>query len=102
YGASPTGGPAKESQQLQKVIELDPAFARARVALGKAFLREGKVAEAVKELQEAARLAPDSGEARYQLGLALARAGRQAEATSQLQKGRDLGAGDDRKQTATP
>jgi tetratricopeptide (TPR) repeat protein len=100
YGASPKGGPAKEIEQLQKVIELDPAFARARVALGKAFLREGKVAEAVKELQEAARLSPESGEARYQLGLALARAGRPEEASSELKKGRDLAAADDRNKAA--
>src|SRR5262249_59180168 len=60
YGASPTRA-AKEVEQLQKVIELDPAFARARVALGKAYLRDGKVADAVKELREAARLAPESG-----------------------------------------
>src|SRR5207249_4053890 len=101
YGASPIRGPAKEIEQLEKVIELDPTFARARVALGKAFLREGKVAEAVGELQEATRLSPKSGEARYQLGLALARAGRKEEASSELQKGRDLVAADDRNKTAT-
>ena len=101
YGASPTGGSAKEIAQLEKVIELDPTFSRARVAIGKAYLREGKVAEAVKELQEATRLSPESGEARYQLGLALARAGRKDEATAELQKGRELASADDRDKTAT-
>jgi tetratricopeptide (TPR) repeat protein len=101
YGSSPTRGPAKEIEQLRKVVELDPTFARARVALGKAFLRDGKVAEAVGELQEATRLSPDSGEARYQLGLALARAGRKDDASAELQKGRDLVAADDRSKTAT-
>jgi len=101
YGASPAHGPAKEVEQLQKVIELDPAFARARVALGKAYLRDAKVAEAVKELQEATRLAPDNGEARYQLGLALARSGRKEEATSELARGRELVSADDRDKTAS-
>jgi Flp pilus assembly protein TadD len=101
YGASPTPGPVKEIEQLQKVLELDATFARARVALGKAYLREGKVAEAVGELQEATRLSPESGEARYQLGLALARAGRKEEASSELQKGRDFVVADDRNKTAT-
>ncbi len=87
YGASPAQGPAKEIEQLQKVIELDPTFARARVALGKAYLRDGKVKEAVEQLQEATRLAPENGEARYQLGLALARSGRKEEATSELSEG---------------
>ena len=100
YGSSPAHGP-KEVEQLQKVIELDPTFARAHVALGKAYLRDGKVAEAVKALQEAARLSPENGEARYQLGLALARAGRKEEATSELQKGRELVAADDREKTAS-
>ena len=101
YGASPARGMAKEIEQLEKTIELDPTFARAHVALGKAYLRDGKVAEAVKALQEATRLSPESGEARYQLGLALARAGRKEEATSELQKGRELVKEDDRDRTAS-
>ncbi|PYQ18563.1 MAG: hypothetical protein DMF79_14665, partial [Acidobacteria bacterium] len=101
YGARPPGGPAKDIEQLEKVIELDSTFARAHLALGKAFLRDGKVAEALKALQEATRLQPQSGEARYQLGLALARAGRKEEATSELHKGRDLVTADDRNKAAT-
>jgi Flp pilus assembly protein TadD len=101
YGANPAQGSAREIEQLQKVLELDPSFARAHAALGKAWLREGKVQEAVKALQEATRLSPESGEARYQLGLALARAGRKDEATSELTKGRELASADDRNKTAT-
>jgi tetratricopeptide (TPR) repeat protein len=100
YGASGTPGYLKEIQQLRKVIQLAPAFARAHLALGKALLRDGKVSDAVAALQEATRIEPKSGEARYQLGLALARAGRQEEATAELQKGRDLVAADDRNQRA--
>jgi Flp pilus assembly protein TadD len=66
------------------VIAMDPSFARAHLALGKALLPEGKVADAITELQEAARLDPDNGEAHYQLGLALARAGRGDDAAAAL------------------
>ena len=58
YGASATAGPAKEIEQLRKVIELAPTFARAHLALGKALLRDGKVSDAVAALQEASRLEP--------------------------------------------
>ena len=85
---------------MRKVVGLAPTFARAHLALGKALLQDGKVAEAVTELQETARLEPASGEAHYQLGLALARAGRSEEATAELRKGRELVAADDRNQNA--
>jgi tetratricopeptide (TPR) repeat protein len=98
YGASPKRGPAREIEQLRKVIGLAPTFARAHLALGKALLRDGKVPDAVGELEEAARLEPKNGEAHYQLGLALARAGRKEDASTELQKGRDLVAADDRNQ----
>jgi len=100
YGAAPQAGSAREIEQLQRVIAMDPTFARAHLALGKALLPEGKIADAIGELEQAARLEPDNGEARYQLGLALARAGRSAEAAASLQKGRDLVAAADRRQIA--
>jgi tetratricopeptide (TPR) repeat protein len=86
---------------LRKVIALDPTFARAHVALGKALLQRGTVPEAIGALQEAARLEPANGEAHYQLGLALARAGRKEEAAASLQKGRELVAEAERTQHAT-
>ena len=100
YGSSPNHGPAREIEQLRKVLELAPTFARAHLGLGKALLREGKVDEAVGELREAARLEPKSGEAHYQLGLALSRAGKKEEAAVELQKGRELVAADDRARNA--
>src|SRR4029453_5939133 len=99
-GSSSTHGPAKEIEQLRKVIDLDPRFPRAHVALGKALLTDSKVTDAVAELQEAARLEPTSGETHYQLGLALARAGRKEDAAAELRKGRELTAADDRTQNA--
>jgi len=100
YGASPKLGPAKEIEQLRKVIAVAPTFARAHLAIGKALLQDGKVPEAIVELQEVARLEPANGEAHYQLGLALSRAGRKEEAAAALQKGRELVSADDRSQNA--
>jgi tetratricopeptide (TPR) repeat protein len=100
YGASAKQGPAKEVQQLRKVIELAPTFARGHLALGKALLRDGKVGDAIAALEEASRLEPKSGEAHYQRGLALSRAGRKEEAATALKMGRDLVAADDRTQNA--
>ena len=100
YGGSPKVGPAKEIEQLRKVIALAPTFARAHLALGKAVLRDGKIPEAIEELQQAAKLDPQSGEAHYQLGLTLARVGRKDEGAVEVQKGRELSAADDRHQNA--
>ena len=100
YGNSPSHGPAKQIEQLRKIISMIPDFARAHLALGKALLRDGKVADAVTELREATRLDATSGEAHYQLGLALARSGQQEEGAAEVKKGRELSAADDRNQNA--
>ena len=100
YGADPTYGPAKEVEQLRKVIAIDPNFPGAHRALGKALLREGKVDESVTELQSAVRLEPQSTEAHYQLGLSLARAGRKDEGEAELHKSRELASSEDRKQNS--
>ena len=100
YGADPNYGPTKEIDQLRKVIVTEPTFARARLALGKALLSEGKVEESIGELREAVRLEPQNTKAHYQLGLALARAGSKDEATTELQKSRELASSDDRRQNA--
>ena len=100
FGASPDRGPAAGIEQLRKVISLEPSFARAHLALGKALLQDGKVPEAIDALQQAARLDPENGEAHYQLGLALARGGHKDEASAELQKGRELVAASDRAQNA--
>ena len=103
YGASPTHGPRKGIEQLEKVIDMAPDFPRAHLALGKALLQEGNATEAVAALQNAVRLEPEgpvSGEANYQLGLALVRAGRKEEGAAHLKKGRELVAAGDRAQNA--
>jgi tetratricopeptide (TPR) repeat protein len=99
YAAS-AGGATKEIEQLRRVVALAPTFARGRLALGKALLRDGKVPEAIDELNEAVRLEPGRGESHYQLGLALSRAGRKDDAAAALRRGRELAAADDRTQNA--
>ena len=100
YGNSPSHGPAKQIEQLRKIISIAPDFARAHLALGKALLHDAKVNDAVAELRDATRLDPTSGEAHYQLGLALARAGQQEEASAEVKKGRELSSADERNQNA--
>jgi tetratricopeptide (TPR) repeat protein len=89
YGASPTHGPRKEVEHLEKVIEMAPDFPRAHLALGKALLQDGKATEAVAALQNAVRL-----------GLALVRTGGKEEGAAQLKRGRELVAAGDRAQNA--
>jgi len=101
YGRSASHGPARQIEQLRKVVSISPTFASGRLALGKALLQDGKVTEALTELREAVRLDPQGGEGHYQLGLALARAGRQQEAAAEAQKGRELSATEERNQNAT-
>ena len=100
YAASPAHGPGKGIEGLEKVIEMAPDFPRAHLALGKALLQDGKVAEAVAALQNAVKFEPEGGEANYQLGLALVRAGRKEEGAAQIKKGRELVAAGDRAQNA--
>ena len=100
YGNSPSHGPAKQIEQLRKIISIAPDFARAHLALGKGLLHEGKASDAVAELRDATRLDPTSGEAHYQLGLALARNGQQQEGTEEVKKGREFASADERNQNA--
>ena len=100
YAASSSRGPAKEIDQLKKVIAMAPTFAAAHLSLGKALLHNGEVDHAIAELQEATRLEPRNGEAHYQLGLALARSGKKDEGTAEIKHGRELSAADERTQNA--
>jgi tetratricopeptide (TPR) repeat protein len=100
YGTNPSSGPAKEIPQLRKVIAMAPTFAPARLALGKALLRDGKFEESAEQLHEAVRLDPQNTAAHYQLGLALSRTGHKEDAAAELQKSRELASSDDRKQNA--
>src|SRR5205085_7656402 len=47
----PSFAPAKEIEQLRKVIVTEPSFAPAHLNLGKALLSDGKVEESIGELR---------------------------------------------------
>jgi superkiller protein 3 len=59
-----------EINQLQKVIALDPNFAEAYYALGRALRQKGQIQEAIAPLPWAVSRDPMSGHAHYELGLA--------------------------------
>lgn len=100
YGSSPRYGPAKEIEQLRKVLAMDANHPRAEFALGKALVRSGKVQEAVPHLERAVKAEPQFGEAQYQLGLALARTGRGEEGAELVRKGRAMVAASQSQQLA--
>lgn len=100
YGSSPRYGPAKEIEQLRKLLAMDANHPRAEFALGKALVRTGKVQEAVPHLDRAVKAEPQFGEAQYQLGLALARIGRGEEGAELVRKGRALVAASQSQQLA--
>jgi tetratricopeptide (TPR) repeat protein len=100
YGVSSTHGINAEMEQLRKVIRAAPEFSGARLALGKALLQKGSVAEGVENLRAAVRLDPASGEAHYQLGLGLERLGQHDDARREIQQSRELIMADDRSRLA--
>lgn len=69
---------------LQRSITLDPAFAQARVSLGKLLLRSDRLIEAAAQLQRAVELDPTLAQAYYQLGRTLQRLKRTVEAQNAL------------------
>ena len=71
--------------QLQKSLEINPAYDIARTDLGQAFLKKGRVDEAMVQLQKAVELNPNQKVARNNLGLALTRKGKSGEALEQIQ-----------------
>lgn len=75
---------ARIESHLRRAIEMDAAFAPARLALAKVFVRAERWAEAVAELEKIIKLDPNLAEAYYQLGRAYVRLKRPAEAQSAL------------------
>lgn len=75
---------------LLRSVAANPDFAKARAALGRAYLKMDKLPEAIRELQAALRLDPKDQFATYQLARALNRSGRQKESSAWIQKLRQL------------
>jgi predicted Zn-dependent protease len=70
---------------LEKVVKSDPNHMPARAALGLAYLRVGRAAEAIPHLK-AARDVEDDGSLYYQLAQAYQRAGQQPLARENMQR----------------
>ena len=75
---------ARIESHLRRAVAMDAAFAPARLALAKVFVRAERWAEAVAELEKIITLDPNLAEAYYQLGRAYVRLKRPAEAQSAL------------------
>lgn len=77
-------------QALLRTIEAEPELARARVELGKLFLKTGDDEKAIDELRRALALDSSDRRATYQLLVALRRAGRMEETPRLVERLRAL------------
>jgi Tfp pilus assembly protein PilF len=75
---------------LLKSVKADPKYARARLALGKLYLRKSRLAEAAAEFEKVIDLESTVAEAYYQLGLTYRRLKRSEEATVLFDKFKSL------------
>ena len=62
-------------KELERALAIDGNLYEARVALGKAFMKRGRLTESVEHLVRAAELMPGNPEPHYQLSLAYRRLG---------------------------
>ena len=63
-------------RELEKALAINERLYEGQVALGRALIRTGRVAESIAPLKRAAELAPDNPEPHYQLAIAYRRLGR--------------------------
>jgi tetratricopeptide (TPR) repeat protein len=76
YAVSLSSSDITESVRLlEKVIQLDPNFADAHLALGKIFLEQARYKDAIRALETAVRLNPASTAACFRLSRAYQKAG---------------------------
>ena len=84
------GMPAQATVALEKAKRLEPDKASIREALGIAYFRIRRWAEAESEFRKVLELSPTDDYAHYALGRALANQGRHDEAASHLKLARSL------------
>jgi arylsulfatase A-like enzyme/Tfp pilus assembly protein PilF len=82
--------PLEALDELQKVVEAVPDYALARMFLGEALAKTGKLDEARQVFRDLAEEEPDKAEAHVRLGWILGRQGRRDEALAELHKAMDL------------
>ena len=81
----------RAEEELIKANRLDPAFAPARLALGKLYLANGREEKAATELQEAIRLQPGVPEAHYHLARTYQRMKQITESKAEFEVFKSLG-----------
>jgi tetratricopeptide (TPR) repeat protein len=74
------------NQHYTRALSLRPAFADARVGLGKVLTRQGKPADAIPQFLDAIRLEPENEAAHYRLSRAYRAVGRIQEADTESQR----------------
>jgi Flp pilus assembly protein TadD len=88
------GMPAQATVPLETVKRREPGKASIREALGIAYFRLGRFAEAEEEFRAMIEISPADPYGYFGLGKALARQGLRAEASGQLKLARLLGRGE--------
>jgi len=76
----------EDESHLKRALDLDPRFQRARLALGKLYLRSNRFAQAAAELEGIIHDDPKLAEAYYQLGRVYVRMKKMNEAQAMLAK----------------
>jgi tetratricopeptide (TPR) repeat protein len=71
-------------RHLFRAVELEPSFAPARLSLGKHYLRNNRLTDAVEQLDRVIKLDPNLAEAYYQIARAYTKLKRQAEAQTAM------------------
>ena len=79
-----TADSARIETHLVRAVQLEPAFAPARLALGKSYFRGNRLTEAARELEQVIKLDQNVAEAYYQLGRVYTRLKRMTEAQTAL------------------
>jgi Tfp pilus assembly protein PilF len=71
-------------RHLFRAVELEPSFAPARLSLGKHYLRNNRLTDAVEQLDRVIKLDPNLAEGYYQIARAYTKLKRQAEAQTAM------------------
>jgi Flp pilus assembly protein TadD len=70
-------------RELEQALTINERLYEGQVALGRALIRTGRVADSVAPLKRAAELAPENPEPHYQLAIAYRRLGQKAAADAE-------------------
>jgi len=85
-GHQDTASRAAQRSELRRAIELNPRYAKTRVALAETEIADGRTTEAASELREAIRLEPAEPTPLYKLALLCRREGKTQESQQLLRE----------------